>query len=118
MTSPFRKPGECLPDLPEPPGIRLPKGRGVWVNMLEGRGRDLRKRSSSLRHWLSRFGLVEVLVLVAASAILAVIVLYALNAPLKDLESGCSCSCSPQPCSCSCNGNDRHWFGRSRLWDD
>lgn len=112
MTAPYRKPGECLPDRPLPPAVILPKpkGRGVWVNMLRGRGRDL----GALRR---RYGLVEVLIGIAAVAVLAAIVAFALTADLKDLEPGCSCSCSPQPCSCSCDGP--HGLSRrNSLWDD
>ena len=102
MNAPYRKPGECLPDLPEPAVIRTrPTGKGVWINMLKSRGRDLRVRRSS---WRSRLGLVEVLILVACAAVLAVIVLYALNADLRD--TSCQCSCHPQPCTCRCDD----WF--------
>ncbi len=98
MTAPYRKPGECLPDRPLPPAVVLPRppGKRMWINMLQGRGRDLRYRPSRMP---------QVLAIVAGVLVLAAIVAFAMTADIKDLEPGgdCSCSCSPKPCSCSCD---------------
>lgn len=113
MTTPYRKPGECLPDRPMPPAVVLPRpqGKRMWINLLQGRGRDLRRKPGS-------WSLVEILIGIAAVAVLATIVVVALTADLSDLENNCSCNCSPQPCTCSCE-NNHHPMGRRRLlWDD
>lgn len=98
--APYRKLGECLPDRPLPPTIVLPKpkGNGIWINMLGG-------RPKKVPGYLSRFGLVHILIFIACSIFLAAVIIFALESDLKDLEpSGdCSCSCSPEPCTCSCD---------------